>query len=241
MQNVYIQDYVKNNTQIKNMNVKVKITKASTEIGKVFNVSEVYYDSLGNEIKQINYAQNSKVSTIITKEYDKTGHPLSVEILDKVSSITKKTIYKNFVNKNGQLLLRHINSSDDIKLIETYIYNKDQSFEIITKEEGEIITVKQYNSKNKLIKLINLKSNTKVVIAYDKNNSIVQQDELRQGKPTKTIIYKNLYDEKNRISTIETTSTIIEYEYDLNDNVVKEIHKNKSGIITLIKYFTYEY
>lgn len=242
IQNIYVNSHTKNSIQKKEMNVKVKTTKVSIEKGKIFNVSEIYYDSLGYEIKQINYTSDNKVSTIITKEYDKNGYLLSMENYNKSLLTSKKTTYQNIVNKKGQLLSSIVNSSDDnIKLFENYTYNDDQSYQIITKEEKEIITIKYYNSNSKLIKLINLKSNIQVIIKYDKNNGIVEQNEFRQGKPTKTIIYKNLYDEKNRIFSVETTNTILEYEYDIHNNVIKETHKNKNGIITLTKYFIYQY
>ena len=238
---IYINAYTKTEIQSEIMNIKIKITKASTK-GKLFNVSQIYYDSVGHEIKQINYTPDNKVSTIINKTFDKNGYILSMEVKDKSLLTSKKTTYTNSINKKGQLLTSITNSFDDKKVVsETYIYNTDQSYQVSTKEGEKTINIKLYNSHNKLIKLINLKSNTQIAFEYDKNNHIVKHKELRQGKPTRTITYKNEYDTKNRISSVETGNTIIQYEYDMQDNVKQEIHKNKQGIIALTLNYTYDY
>lgn len=201
--------------------------------------SEIYFDEFGNEIKQIHFSKDDEIISTTVKTYDKNGIITSMEITDK-SQVKSKWEYENSYNQSQQLQ-KSIAKQPNTTTIQTYHYNVDNSYDVTTVTNNETISIKYYNSKNKLVKIINSINNNQNTLTYDSHNNITEHTEIRQGRPSRIITYKNEYNSKNQISAISSGNIITQFNYNENGDVIEEIHKTIKGVITMTIQYHYEY
>jgi hypothetical protein len=215
-----------------------KIVFASKD-GVLKKTSEIYYNESGKEIKQINFSADNEIVATVVKTYDENGNITSTEIVDE-SHVKSKWDYENSFNSSHQLQ-QTIARQPNITTIQNYHYNDDNSYEVTTITNNETISIKHYNSNHKPVKIINSINNSQAILTYDQHNNITEQIEIRPGKPSRIIAYKNEYNSKNKISSIISGNIITHFHYNENEDVTEEIHKTTEGVITMIIHYQYEY
>lgn len=211
----------------------------SSKDGILNKTSEIYYDQLGNEIKQIHFSADNKIASTIVKTYDKNGIITSMEIND-TSLVKSKWQYKNSFNALKQLQ-KSIATQPNTTIVQTYDYNEDSSYQVTTVTNDETISIKHYNPNKKLVKTINLINNSQTILAYDTHNNLTEHKEIRKDRPNRIITYTNEYNQKNKLTAIRSGNTITQFLYNENGDVTEEVHKKIDGTTTMTVHYQYEY
>ena len=221
-----------NNVTLKNINNKFAQYEYDTQGNLIAEENEngyktsYAYDNFGRKIKQTNADQ-----TVIKYKYDNMGNILSEGSLtftydergNKVSATNKegsvKTKYDAFNNK--------IKVEDSNGEVITYTYT--DSNKIATKQYAGIKVFYTYNENGVLE---SVKKNDEVIAQYEYN----ARNEVTQLKQANTITNKT-YDDMGLVLTQKTTkgNTVVfnaSYEYDNNDNIIKEVIDGKTNTYT---------
>lgn len=230
------------NTNEFQMTPQKKIAKKiilTSKNGILNKTAEIYYDQLGNEIKQIEFSADNKIASTIIKKYTKNGILISMEIND-TSEVKSKWKYKNSFNASQQLQ-KSIATQPNTKKVQTYHYNEDSSYEVTTVTNDVTISIKHFNPNKKLVKIINLINNNQTILTYDTHNNLTEQKEIRIGRPNRIITYSNEYNQKNQLVTVRSGNIITQFFYNENGDITEEIHKKDDGTTTMTILYQYEY
>jgi YD repeat-containing protein len=221
-------------------------TASSVLNGKARKVQEVFYNSRGQEVKQVNFSPEGRVISILTKTYDSNGklqaRAVQEMTTEKASGEIQKWTYEHVFDKLGRPIQTIIRKEGD-ELIRTEIfdYNQESSYQNTIKEGEATIEIKVYDTAGRLVRSINLKNNKTMVFSYDANGHLIQHTESSPGKPTRTIQYKNEYNNANQLASVTWGNTRVRYAYNEHNDIKEEIHEGPNGEITSIIRYSYEY
>ena len=170
------------------------------------------------------FLNSNSSCTSFYEEYDKRGNSIEWN-MGRIG-----TFYRSFYDKNdNKVLLQWIDKSDTTK-INSFSYAYDKNNTLV--KDGDVTFKNTYNSKQQLIKQYSLVKSTKE----------------KSTKKTKTINWTNFDKIESEIILTELleysekklqkklTSYRVKYNYDVNNNVSKELHFNNDTIVNTIKY-----
>ena len=212
-----------------------------TQTDAAGNITEYQYDKNSNEIKKIDQLYNEESKTYYLNGLQKTFTSNKGDVFNYTYDIHDRlisekvgqdeTIYEydnndnktkiGSVTKTYDSLNRLLTNTENGNTV-TYSYDDATKTKTIT-DPKDNVTKEEYDKANRLQKVINTDKTTEYV--YNIDGSVQ-----KQINPNNTTIYEYYPDKKTKhLTTTDESGILLEehkYEYDSNNNVLKEDDKN---------------
>ncbi len=178
------------------------------------------YDGAGNKIKESSYDGRQVPITTTEWHFNQHGDCITqtVKYLDKKETLKFRYDYQYDGDKKIKVTKRTGNND----IIEERYFSYDHQKEERILVAGELNKIKIYSQEDLLGSEISYVNNLKINYQYDNRRNVLRRVEKRTNRPDKIIAYQNAYDEKGRLIQQRIGAEVKEFDYDLENKMIKQ-------------------